>query len=362
MTSTSTPASASWMVTVGPQWLSAVLSASGVIDGAVASVDSESLGVASAAGELARLSLTYEPANGAGPATIIAKAPGSTDIQRMMDAAMGLFARERFVFGELAGALPVRLPRCYHPGDADREEPMLLEDLRGLRMGDQVAGLDRADAERLVDGLADLHAAFWEVDPPGGDSGVLVSWTDPILAAMLTQLVSSGVEALRQRYEGRVAPGVLDAIEKYAPDWGTVLARCAEGPQTFVHNDFRLDNIFFEPDGEPVVLDWQLAGRCRGTQDLAYLLSGSMAIEPLRECWDELVQRYHARLLAAGVRGYDLEECRFHYRQSLLYTVAPGIAMLGQMQLGGGDDRGLADTLILRTLTHADELDAFATL
>jgi hypothetical protein len=87
-----------------------------------------------------------------------------------------------------------------------------------------------------------------------------------------------------------------------------------------------------------------------------------MAIEPLRECWDELVQRYHARLLAAGVRGYDLEECRFHYRQSLLYTVAPGIAMLGQMQLGGGDDRGLADTLILRTLTHADELDAFATL
>ena len=36
--------------------------------------------------------------------------------------------------------------------------------------------------------------------------------------------------------------------------------------------------------------------------------------------------------------------------------------MLGQMQLGGGDARGLADTLILRTLTHAAELDAFATL
>ena len=43
-------------------------------------------------------------------------------------------------------------------------------------------------------------------------------------------------------------------------------------------------------------------------------------------------------------------------------TVAPGIAMLGQMQLQGGDTRGLADTLIMRTLTHAGELDAFATL
>jgi hypothetical protein len=36
--------------------------------------------------------------------------------------------------------------------------------------------------------------------------------------------------------------------------------------------------------------------------------------------------------------------------------------MLGQMQLAGGDERGLADVLVLRTLTHAADLDAFATL
>ena len=45
-------------------------------------------------------------------------------------------------------------------------------------------------------------------------------------------------------------------------------------PQTFVHNDFRLDNIFFTPDEGPIVIDWQLAGRSRGTQDVSYLLSG----------------------------------------------------------------------------------------
>jgi hypothetical protein len=74
------------------------------------------------------------------------------------------------------------------------------------------------------------------------------------------------------------------------------------------------------------------------------------------------VERYHARLVANGVTGYDFRQCRFHYRQSLLYTLAPGIAMLGQMQLAGGDARGLADTLVLRTLTHAAELDALSTL
>ena len=32
------------------------------------------------------------------------------------------------------------------------------------------------------------------------------------------------------------------------------------------------------------------------------------------------------------------------------------------MQLRGSDTRGLADTLVLRTLTHVGDLDAFATL
>ena len=362
MTPASATAADSWIDAITPRWLTTVLRAAAVAEAAVLDIETRPLGVASAAGDLARLSLVYEPARPSGPATVIAKAPGSGPTQRAMEAAMGLFAREHYVYAELASALPVRLPRCYYPGDPGKQEPMLLEDLQALRAGDQVAGLGRADAERLIDVLARLHAAYWEAAPPGGDASRLVSWADPALGAMLTQLVTSGVAALRQRYAERVPARILTAVADAAPDWAGVLRRCAEGPQTFVHNDFRLDNIFFQPDGEPVVIDWQLAGRCRGTQDLAYLLSGSMPTDTLRDCWDVLLRRYHARLSDAGVRGYGLEECRFHYRQSLLYTLAPGIAMLGQMQVRGGDARGLADTLVLRTLTHASDLDAFATL
>jgi hypothetical protein len=360
MTTAASPASTSWVGSIKPEWLTSVLRAAALIDGEVSRCDAQSLEVASAAGELARLSLTYGA--GDGPATLIAKGRGTGATQQAMDSAMGLFARERFVYSELADGLPVRLPRCYFAGAEDRREPMLLEDLRGLRMGDQVAGLDLADAERLVDVLAVMHATFWEADPPGGDASRLVSWTDPMLGAMVTQLVTSGVGALRSQYADRVPDRVLAAIEEVAPCWSDVLARCAEGPQTFVHNDFRLDNIFFRDDGEPVVIDWQLAGRCRGTQDLAYLLSGSMATDLLRVHLDDLVSRYHSQLVAAGVREYGLEQCRLHYRQSVLYTLAPGIAMLGQMQLEGGDARGLADTFVLRTLTHAGDVDAFATL
>ena len=342
--------------------LTDVLGAAGVSECVVESVVSEPLQVPSAAGELARLSLQYAGPGRPGPASIIAKHRGSTDVQQAMDAAMGLFARERFIYDRVANELPMTLPRCYDAGlDGGEGRPMLLEDLRDLRMGDQVAGLDLRDAERLVDVLAHLHASYWQKDPPGGEASRLVSWTDPALGAMLTQLVTSGVAALRERYGGRVSSGVLAAVEAAAPHWDDVLARCAEGPQTFVHNDFRLDNVFFRADGEPVIIDWQLAGRSRGTQDVAYLLSGSMTSETLRGSWEPLLGRYHQRLVERGVRDYDLAQCRFHYRQSLLYTVAPGIAMLGQMQIAG-DERGLADALVLRTLTHADELDAFATL
>jgi hypothetical protein len=128
-----------------------------------------------------------------------------------------------------------------------------------------------------------------------------------------------------------------------------------------VHNDCRLDNMFFRADGEPVLFDWQLPGYTRGTQDVAYLLSGSLDSALLRANWESLLGRYYDRLVTRGVTGYSYAECLLHYRQSLLYTLAPGVAMLGAMAIEN-DTRGLADTLVMRTLTHAAELDSFGTL
>src|SRR5215472_12402016 len=143
MTPASPTAAGSWIDAITPRWLTTVLRAAAVTEAAVLETETRPLGVASAAGDLARLSPAYEPGRPPGPATIIAKAPGSGPAQRAMESAMGLFARERYVYAELASALPVRLPRCYHPGDPGKQEPILLEDLRALRAGDQVTGLAR---------------------------------------------------------------------------------------------------------------------------------------------------------------------------------------------------------------------------
>lgn len=333
--------------TVDPAWLTAELGLP------VSAVTVEPLAIAGATGELARVRLTST----GGPASAIAKFRGTGETQAAMDGALGLFDRERRFYIELAGTLELVTPACLAAGDGT-QTPLLLEDLGGHRGGDQVAGLEPADAERLVRTLADLHAAHWE-HPPSGDW--LLSLRDPMFAGMLVQLVGSGLGLLRERYAGRVADGVLADVEAWGPRWGEVLAACADGPQTLVHNDFRLDNICFAADGTPVVFDWQLVGTGRGTQDVAYLLSGSMQPDALHDSWEALLRMYHARLEEQGVTGYAWERCLRDYRQSLLYTLAPGVAMLGAMAIAG-DERGLADALVLRTLTHAAELDAFATL
>jgi aminoglycoside/choline kinase family phosphotransferase len=290
---------------------------------------------------------------------VIAKFRGTSENQRAMDAALGTYERERHFYAEVAPAVPVASPRCYFAGDGHRT-PLLLQDLAGLRVVDQVGGVALPDAERLIDALARMHARFWARPLPTG-SRWAVSLTDPTFAGMLTQLLGSGVAALRELYHDRVDRGMMAALQASAPSWTEVLARCDEGPRTLVHNDCRADNIFFSGDDDPVFIDWQIPAHTRGTQDVAYLLSGSLQPELLSKNWEALVSRYHERLGEHGVTDYSWEQCLTHYRQSLLYTLTPGVAMLGAMAIAG-DERGLAESLVLRTVAHAAELDAFSTL
>jgi hypothetical protein len=312
----------------------------------------EELAFSGAAAEMARVRLEYDGEGG--PATVIAKIRGTDAVRSAMDAAMGLYEREAQFYAEYADAVPIATPRCLYVGDGTAT-PLLIEDLGDLRMGNQMDGLSVADAERLIDALADMHARYWN-DPPG----FLVSPGEGMYAAMIAQLVGSGAAVLQERFAGRVGDGVLAAVGEHAPQWGTVLERCADGPPTFAHNDCRLDNVFFRADGEPVLVDWQTPARTRGTADVGNLLAGSMDADDADAHWEALLRRYHDGLVGHGVDGYSWDECVDHYRVSVLYALAPGIALLGS--LDGTDDRGIGDAISFRALRHAEVLDSFAAL
>lgn len=337
-------------------WVQQVLHAGGHAHAAVTSLEVEPVAFTGATTDMARLRIGYaEP--GGGPASVIAKIRGVSDIQRQMDGAMGLYDREARFYGDFADQVPIAAPRCFHIGDGD-STPLLLEDLGALRMGDQMVGVSVADAEALMVGLADLHAAFWCSDRLG-EPWLLVHDAG-LYPQLVTQLVSSGAAALRERYAGTVSDKVLDDVVAAAPKWAEVLRTASLGPQTLVHNDCRLDNVFFADDGTPVLIDWQVLSRTRGAQDVANLLAGSMDAADLASNWERLVGLWHERLTDAGVTGYGLDEALGHYRQNVLFPLGAGMALLGDMDIGDG--RGLGDAIVTRCLRHIEDVDAFAAL
>ncbi len=353
----STASVASSLQRIVPDWLTAVLHDGGHSEAIVERVVLESLEVTGATTDIARVRISYDRAGEAGPPTLIAKIRGATAVQRRMDQAMGLFAREAQFYRTLASDLPVRTPACVYIGDGD-DAPLLLEDLGGLRTVKQTEGMRIAEAEVMMDTLADLHARFW--DAPGLDHPWLASPAAGPFADMLVQLVASGAAGLAEQYADAAPNAVLTAVVDTAANWRHVLSRCAEGPQTLVHNDCRLDNLFFADDATPCLIDWQIAARTRGTQDVGYLLAGSMSGDELAAHWGELVARYHGRLIARGVKRYSIDECIEHYRLNVLYTLGAGMALIGAMDIG--DEGALGNTIIIRTLRHIADLDSLAAL
>lgn len=343
-------------------WLDGVLRDGGHHQSNITDVRVEAVAISGATTDMARLRITYADADSAGPESLVAKMRGSKPVQVQMDRAMGLFDRERKFYADLATRVPVRTAALMYAGDGDTT-PLILQDLGELRMGDQRRGLEVDDAAAMMDSLAALHAAFWQ--SPELDADWLVSPTEGVYSQTIVQVVTSGAAGVVARFAGRVGDGTLAAVADAVQNWNHVLQGCAEGPRTLTHNDCRLDNIFFDDAPAsgtvtPYLIDWQVPAVTRGTQDVANLLAGSMDSADLERHWESLLTRYHDGLVAGGVSDYTHQQCVQHYRQSIIYPLGQGLAMLGALDTGDG--RGLGEISVLRCLKHIEALDAFATL
>jgi hypothetical protein len=345
-----------------PERITAALTAGDLSIAPVAGLTVDPLPIEGAFCDLARLTLTYGEPGRAGPAAVVAKIPKEAAAARQTGTALGLYERERRFYSTLASRVPLRVPTCHHAGDGDLgEDPMLLEDLTHLRGGDQVAGFGLAEAGVIVDGLAALHAAFWE-SPQVTGADWLSSLDDPMFSAGVVGLVVSGVDAFESRYADRLPPATLAAAAGAARAFAPHLERCRAGPFTLAHFDARSDNWLFDTSGQPVLIDWQTAARIRGTHDIAYVLTTSLATEFQSDHWESLLRRYHAELRRHGVGSYAWDDCLTHYREHVAYASLLSLALLGSAEIGSGRGQALADAVILRGVRHAAEIDAYRLL
>src|SRR5438105_14475669 len=112
------------------------------------------------------------------------------------------------------------------------------------------------------------------------------------------------------RYSARI-PALLDTL--------------GQAPMVLSHADWRLDNLFFAPDGGVIALDWQLVDRSVGPRDLAYLVTQSLNIDD-RAGYEQALTWYVSDLREQGVE-LDDEWAWERYRYgTLLGFVYPVVA------------------------------------
>ena len=327
-------------------------------------------------GDLLRLRLSYSSAAPPSaqaadlPATLIAKLPKLSN--RTMGELLGAYERENMFYMSLAGQLPVATPKLYYAEldrDAGSEKQLeilqslnnwpawthgglgkigtwvaskkrrryilLIEDINDATPGDQVAGSDASTMQLVLESLAQMHAQFWQSEQLDGHFWLLPL---PIDGRMKFAVSKRSRPTFENTFPDLMAAGLEPWVDQVMDSFIEDLETLCSGPETLLHGDMRLDNLFFREQGpDPVVFfDWQLVRRGPAAYDLAYLLSGSLP--PDFGSADGLLDVYHAQLVKNGVADYSRAQLGQDYQLGLRVVLGSLVAV-DQVQFGDG--RGL---------------------
>ncbi len=339
---------------VTTEWLTEVLHRSGALPetSSVASIELEPLGAGvGVMGELARIRIAYAGDRGTAPASVIVKSPSPYEENRAQGVGLGMYEAEIRFMKELDAHTKVRTPRVFLADivSGTAEFVVVMEDLGHLVMGDQVEGVTVDMARDAVIAMADLHAGWWDrVQTPD------MEWVPSVVHARiegLAQMWPTLWLGFNAKFAYSLPQGGAEAGELISQHYWRVMNRIAEWPWTLLHQDYRVDNLFFDADNrdEPVVvIDWQGIGRGPGIYDLCYFLGGSLTIDDRRANERDLVEAYHARLVERGINDYPLEVLWHDYRFGHLTSCSTAVLVGATFDLANERGKALVETLASR--------------
>jgi aminoglycoside phosphotransferase (APT) family kinase protein len=307
---------------ISPEWLNATLR--GVAPDARAS-SVEVVDAHSGTTGRARLAVSWD--SGDLPSTVFVKLPPTEPLQRAMVVETGMGTREARFYRELAGEVPVRVPRPLGSWWTEdrRDYLMLIEDLKGsgCSFPGFESGADLAVVRSAVEGLARLHAAFWESTRFDAD----LAWVEPPMhSEMGPQLVARGAKDF-----GDEQPEAFHAMaELYTRNGAAFADRLAAGPQTLMHGDPHLGNLFLD-GGTVGFLDWACVCRGPGLRDVAYLLCASVETDLRRAEEEALLRGYLEALAVADAPAPGFDDAWREYR---CFAAAGWVASVATFALG----------------------------
>jgi aminoglycoside phosphotransferase (APT) family kinase protein len=228
---------------------------------------------------------------------------------------------EAAFFRDLAPGLAVNLPQPYATAFAPgwSSGAVIYEDLnrRPVTFGQQVSSLSPHTMQQLLDQLAALHAAHWcdpQLDPlewltPGGvihSNGVLERFSGFWDQVSPLPRFAHVPEELRDR--DRLLRANL-----------ALLAADMADPVCVVHGDPHIGNMFFDPGGDPGLLDWATVMRGHWAWDVSYAMVINQSVAQRRELQHAQLAHYLGQLRSHGIAAPDESEAWQDFARHSVY-------------------------------------------
>jgi hypothetical protein len=221
----------------------------------------------------------------------------------------GILARLPACFNQpIVGAAPAARPAP--PVPSARPAPsggcaLLMRDVTPWLVPATDAPITSGQHTLFLRHMAALHAEFWDCGPefdvvPAMHRYLELSpWTAAAERAagsahLVPRLVAQGWPLLTE-----VAPAVAAVVTPLAHDPGPLVEALASTPHTFVHSNWKFDNLGTDDAGRTVVLDWEQPGRGAPLSDLAWYLA--INCRRLPQSKEDSIAAYRQELAACGI-------------------------------------------------------------
>ena len=246
----------------------------------------------------------------------------------------GILARLPDCFNQpIVGAAPVERGGPAPSGGCD----LLMHDVTPWLVPVTDAPITTAQHLRFLRHMAALHASFWDcgseldVVPEMHRYLELSPWMAEAEAAagsphLVPQLVAKGWPLLAE-----VAPAAATVVTPLAYDPGPLMDALATTPHTFVHSNWKLDNLGTDDAGRTVLLDWETSGHGAPLSDLAWYLA--INCRRLPQSKEASIGVYRDALEACGIDTQPWWE-----RQLALCLLGALVQFGWEKALGGYDD------------------------
>ena len=302
----------------------------------------------------ARLRLTYDEAAGA-PDTMFCKLPPLETARRATIAATGMGPREAQFYATLASQVTLRTPIVHaaFTDEADGDFLLLLEDLgtTGCLVSDGTVGVTPDAAAVALEELADLHVRYEDPARRAAEAG----WVTPATSGS-----DYGAVMLRyglDNHRDRLNDAFAEVAELYIKQRVALHDVWTEGPQTVIHGDPHLGNVF-DDHGRTGFLDWGIIRVSTPMRDVCYFIQMAMDVDDRRVHERDLLRHYLGARRAAGGSEISEDAAWLRHRLHAAYTV-PASCLVVLFPADMTERRRVfSNAFLARALAAVEDLDA----